>query len=70
MPAADAPFVAFDSTVEVPTYVDLGVSLQYDLADRFAIWAEANNLLNRRNMLYPLYPTVGINFTAGIKIVL
>lgn len=70
VPAADAPFVAFDSTVDVPTYVNLGVSLQYDLADRFAIWAEANNLLNRRNMLYPLYPTVGINFTAGIKIVL
>lgn len=54
---------------ECPMRIDLGVEAEYRLGKRFSIWAEANNLLNRRDYIYPLYPSVGINCTAGVKLV-
>jgi outer membrane receptor protein involved in Fe transport len=49
--------------------LDLGVEAEYKVGKRLSIWVEANNLLNRRYYTYPLYPSVGINCTAGVKLV-
>ncbi len=54
---------------ESPARIDLGVEAEYKVAKRLSIWVEANNLLNHRYYTYPLYPSIGINCTAGVKLV-
>ncbi len=63
-------FAGYTLETTCPARIDLGIEAQYDINKRFAVWAEVNNLLNRRNYIYPLYPSVGINCTAGVKIIL
>lgn len=38
------------------------------ISDRIGIFAEGDNLLNKRQYRYPLYPEYGANFTAGVKL--
>ena len=49
--------------------LDLGVEAEYKVGKHISIWVEGNNLLNRRYCTYPLYPSVGINCTAGVKLI-
>lgn len=66
----ESAFTGYTLETTCPARIDLGIEAQYNIGRRFAVWAEVNNLLNRRNYIYPLYPSVGINCTAGIKIIL
>lgn len=54
---------------ECPMRLDLGVEAEYKVGKHISIWIEGNNLLNRRYCTYPLYPSVGINCTAGVKLI-
>lgn len=54
---------------ECPMRLDLGVEAEYKVGKHISIWVEGNNLLNRRYCTYPLYPSVGINCTAGVKLI-
>ena len=54
---------------ECPMRLDLGVEAEYKVGKHISIWVEGKNLLNRRYCTYPLYPSVGINCTAGVKLI-
>lgn len=69
VPFAGAEKLGYFYELECPARLDLGVEAEYKVAKRLSIWVEANNLLNRRYYIYPLYPSVGINCTAGVKLV-
>lgn len=64
----DGEYLGYLFERECHTTVDLGVEAEYRVGKRVSVWAEVNNLLNRRNYIYPLYPSVGINATAGVKL--
>ena len=64
-----AEYLGYFYENECPTRLDLGVEAEYKVGKRLSIWVEANNLLNRRYYTYPLYPSVGINCSAGVKLV-
>ncbi len=65
-----AEYLGYFYEIGCPMRLDLGVEAEYKVGKRLSIWVEANNLLNRRYYTYPLYPSVGINCTAGVKLVL
>lgn len=46
--------------------IDLGVGAHYLWSSRISIFAQCQNLLNRKNTLYLHYPTRGIHFMAGL----
>ena len=46
---------------------DLRFTVDWKLSGRFALFAEGDNLLNRRQHLFAWYPDYGARFTAGIK---
>lgn len=56
------------STVELPSTIDMGLSVDYKHNDKFVIFADVENLLN--DDLYPWlhYRGYGINFAAGVKL--
>lgn len=64
-----AEYLGYFYELECPARLDLGVEAEYKVGKRFLIWVEANNLLNRRYYNYPLYPSVGVNCTAGVKLI-
>ena len=64
-----AEYLGYFYENECPARLDLGVEAEYKVGKRLSIWVEANNLLNRRYYTYPLYPSVGINCSAGVKLV-
>lgn len=64
-----AEYLGYFYESKCPARLDLGVEAEYKVGKRLSIWVEANNLLNRRYYTYPLYPSVGINCTAGVKLV-
>jgi len=49
----------------LPGYVDLGINGEYRINTKWAIWLEANNLLNMEIHRNPFYAQSGIWFTAG-----
>lgn len=69
VPMSGAERLGYFYESEAPMRLDLGVEAEYKVGKRLSIWVEANNLLNRRYYTYPLYPSVGINCTAGVKLV-
>lgn len=62
-------YLGYFYELECPARLDLGVEAEYKVGKRLSIWAEVNNLLNRRYYNYPLYPSVGVNCTAGVKLI-
>jgi hypothetical protein len=49
--------------VSLPSFADLSGGIDYKVAKRFSIFAQANNLLNNKYQTYLYYPAVGlINF--------
>ena len=66
---ADSEMVGYFFERECPMRLDLGVEAEYRVGKRVSVWAEVNNLLNRRHYIYPLYPSVGVNGTVGVKLV-
>lgn len=67
---AEGEYLGYSFERSCPARIDLGVEAEYRIGKRFSVWAEVNNLLNRRNYIYPLYPSMGVNCTAGVKILL
>ena len=52
----------------LPDLISLDFGASYGVTDRIAVWAQADNLLNRRNILLPGCPTPGISLSAGVSI--
>ena len=69
VPLAGAEYLGYFYERECPMRLDLGVEAEYKVGKHVSIWIEGNNLLNRRDYTYPLYPSVGINCTAGVKLI-
>ncbi len=67
---AEGEYLGYSFERSCPARIDLGVEAEYRIGKRFSVWTEVNNLLNRRNYIYPLYPSMGVNCTAGVKILL
>ena len=52
----------------LPDLISLDFGASYGVTDRTAVWVQADNLLNRRNLLLPGCPTPGISLAAGVSI--
>ena len=52
----------------LPDLISLDFGASYGVTDRIAVWAQADNLLNRRNILLPGCPTPGISLSAGVSV--
>ncbi len=72
----DAPGVPTDEGVyagekthfEAPATWGLQAFFDWRISDRIGIFAEGDNLLNKRQYCYPFYREYGANFTAGVKL--
>lgn len=53
---------------EAPLTFGLRAFFDWRISDRIGIFAEGDNLLNKRQYRYPFYPEYGANFTAGVKL--
>lgn len=56
------------SRFEVPLTFGLRAFFDWRISDRIGVFAEGDNLLNKRQYRYPFYPEYGANFTAGVKL--
>ncbi len=54
------------NTVKTGETVDVNLAMGYKLLQGLYIYAEANNLLNRRDWLYYQYPVHGLHILAGV----
>lgn len=54
--------------VTLPSFADLSGGIDYKVAKRFSIFAQANNLLNNKYQTYLYYPTVGFNIFGGLSV--
>ena len=52
--------------IHVPGWIDLGVTAEFKLNNRFSVWAEGRNLLNKTVMRNFMIAEKGPYFTAGI----
>ena len=52
--------------IHVPGWIDLGVTAEYRVNNRFSVWAEGRNLLNKTVMRNFMVAEKGPYFTAGI----
>jgi len=58
---------SFPSTeVELDPYIDLNLSINYQLTDQFAVWLSGTNLLNNQYQRYYSYPVQGWQVMGGI----
>ncbi len=53
---------------KVPLTFGLRAFFDWRISDRIGVFAEGDNLLNKRQYRYPFYPEYGANFTAGVKL--
>ena len=60
----NANFISTD--VELDPYIDLNLSLNYQLTDQFAIWLSGTNLLNNTYQRFYQYPVQGWQVMGGI----
>ncbi|MBE6251341.1 MAG: hypothetical protein E7111_06745 [Bacteroidales bacterium] len=59
-----------DAAVYVPYYVDLGVFAEYAFNRKISVWLRGGNLLDMEIQRNVLFAEKGINFTAGICLIL
>ena len=52
--------------LSIPSYADLGLSLEFRFSRSFSVWAHGGNLLDMAVQKTPLLAESGVNFTAGI----
>ena len=52
----------------LPGFADLGVSAEYAVSRKLALWLRGGNLLNMTVQYSPLYAERGVNFTAGVRL--
>lgn len=55
-----------DSNVTLDGAFDVNLKLDYLLSDKFSVFVEGRNLVNKQYQLYNNYPVRGINFLAGL----
>ena len=53
--------------IKLPIVLDLYTYLDYDVSSRLTVFAEGNNLLNRKNNRWMNYPVRGIQGIGGIR---
>ena len=56
------------TSVRIPGYADLGVSVEYKFNRKASVWVYGGNLLDMTIRRSPLYCESGIYFTAGITL--
>lgn len=56
------------SVIELPAFADLSGGVDYKVAKRISIFAQANNLLNNRYQTYLYYPANGFNIFGGVTV--
>lgn len=54
--------------MEIPEYVNIGLSAEYVVSRKISVWAQVDNLLNMTVQRVPLYPDSGISGTVGVAI--
>lgn len=67
----DRPVPSFSSLYQpttLPSFADLSGGIDYKVAKRFSIFAQANNLLNNKYQTYLYYPAVGFNIFGGLSV--
>jgi hypothetical protein len=52
----------------IPGFADLGLTAEYAVSRKFAVWLRGGNLMNMTVQYSPLYAEKGINFTAGVRL--
>lgn len=55
-----------DMATDLPIILDLQLKADYQITDRFSVFAIGNNLLNRKNQRFMNYPVRGIQGIAGL----
>ncbi|MBO6082599.1 MAG: hypothetical protein J6P46_06205, partial [Bacteroidales bacterium] len=50
----------------LPGWVDLGLQAELSVTRQLGVWARVGNLLNQNIQRHPVYPSPGVNMTAGI----
>jgi hypothetical protein len=54
------------NSTETDVYINIGLSAEYRITNRFSVYIKGDNLLSRKNQQYYLYYDVGINIGAGV----
>lgn len=62
----ESPLLAVPSTQLKPV-LDLGIGADYKVKDELTVFANIDNLLHQKYLLYVNYPVTGIEFFAGVK---
>lgn len=52
----------------LPDFTDLSFGVSWSFTPDFSIWGQADNILNRSNIILPNQPSQGVNFTAGLSV--
>lgn len=65
---AAMPETVEKTNFKVPLTFGLRAFFDWRITDRIGVFAEGDNLLNKRQYRYPFYPEYGANFTAGVKL--
>jgi len=60
----------FDNSMEsLDAYFDISAGLDFQFSEWLGVFVQAGNLLNKRYDIYNGYPSYGINFHGGIKVI-
>ena len=62
----DSPLLTVPS-IQLKPVLDLGIGADYKVKDELTVFANVDNLLHQKYLLYVNYPVTGIQFYAGVK---
>ncbi|MDE6794983.1 MAG: hypothetical protein K2J63_06720 [Muribaculaceae bacterium] len=54
-------------SLDLPDITLLNLSASWDCSDNFSIWLQADNILNRHDVILPMQPTQGVVVVGGFK---
>lgn len=55
--------------LRLPDITSLNFGASYGFTDRFALWVQADNLLNRHDITLPCLPQQGVSITGGLSLI-
>ena len=63
---ASQTYADIENKIELPAFINLSISAEKNIFENFSLYAEASNLLNRKNYCYHGYYEKTLDVTAGI----
>lgn len=63
----DAELIGYIPVIDLKTIADLQLKADYKISNRFAVFAEGNNLVNGANLRWLNYPVRGIQVRGGVS---